>query len=408
MADQYYIDSGYFTPDNYFVYIADAGASLNSPSTLTCELGQVIPASALISATASLSADISVTRSAVSNQNSSATQLANVNAIFDNVITTQSVASQLTVVAKTGGVLVDINTAASLSCTVTRIRELARMQPVVWDEIDDWDDWPYDLWDPDFTPENLRATTELTANVLLVVANGASVQSTSSLISAITGFLVNGNANITSTAELLIYPVLNKGQLAADLESLATINAQAFRLLKSAEVSLSSSTTVSADVVRIQPGTVSMSAEFALNCQATLIPPVRGSADLSAQSSLTAEAEVRISAAADFASAFTQTTQINKRTGVIANVSSVFNVDATGFKVVFGNAQLLSQGFILTVGRVFGFDDYTTYIVEQETRNLLISTESRQWIIDQETAQLKIRPESRIYQVEQETDTINL
>ena len=56
MADQYYIDDDYYTPDGYFVYTADAAASVASISTLTTPGESTKTFSCSISATSSVTA----------------------------------------------------------------------------------------------------------------------------------------------------------------------------------------------------------------------------------------------------------------------------------------------------------------------------------------------------------------
>ena len=50
MADLYYIDSDYFTPDaGYYVYIANAEATINSTATVTCVAGKIVDITATLS-----------------------------------------------------------------------------------------------------------------------------------------------------------------------------------------------------------------------------------------------------------------------------------------------------------------------------------------------------------------------
>jgi len=57
VADQYYIEQGYYTPDGYFVYIADADLTANSSGTLTATVGLNADGSATISASATFACD---------------------------------------------------------------------------------------------------------------------------------------------------------------------------------------------------------------------------------------------------------------------------------------------------------------------------------------------------------------
>ena len=57
MADQYYIEQGYYTPDGYFVYVADAQLTASSSGTLTALGGIQRNAISSLSATASISCD---------------------------------------------------------------------------------------------------------------------------------------------------------------------------------------------------------------------------------------------------------------------------------------------------------------------------------------------------------------
>lgn len=57
VTDQLYIDLGYFTPENYFVYSANAQLTASSSGTLTATVGLVASANASITATATVSCD---------------------------------------------------------------------------------------------------------------------------------------------------------------------------------------------------------------------------------------------------------------------------------------------------------------------------------------------------------------
>ena len=57
MADQYYIEQGYYTPDGYFVYIADAQLTASSSGTLTALGGRQADAASTLTATATVSCD---------------------------------------------------------------------------------------------------------------------------------------------------------------------------------------------------------------------------------------------------------------------------------------------------------------------------------------------------------------
>ena len=59
MADLYYIDDDYFTPDGYFVYTADAGAAVSSAVTVSATVGVLKQYASTIDSSSSLSAIIS-------------------------------------------------------------------------------------------------------------------------------------------------------------------------------------------------------------------------------------------------------------------------------------------------------------------------------------------------------------
>lgn len=68
-----------------------------------------------------------------------------------------------------------------------------------------------------------------------------------------------------------------------------------------------------------------------------------------------------------------------------ANLTSQASITAVVTPVVRFTAVLTSAGFVVSVGSIIHIDPYTTYVIPQETRNTLITEESRLYVINQET-----------------------
>jgi len=134
MADLYYIDSDYFTPDSgYYVYIADAGSAVTSTATMTCNAGKLQSAAVTITSAFSPTLTVDVlknhaavldavaTISAIPTVNRSITQtidsIANVNAMADRSRDYSSTLSSSTTVSAVVGLRQD--TSATLSSTAT-------------------------------------------------------------------------------------------------------------------------------------------------------------------------------------------------------------------------------------------------------------------------------------------------
>jgi hypothetical protein len=152
---------------------------------------------------------------------------------------------------------------------------------------------------------------------------------------------------------------------------------------------LTTTASLAADVNNIIFMQATASAAFAVTSEATLIPPVRADAILTAAFSLvinaggvygnislvasagTLAADVSVirGASAQLTATATQTTQPNKRTGIAPTTLQV-------------------AGFVLTAGDIINFEPSLTYYVPQETRTLFVLPESREYIIEQETRQL--------------------
>lgn len=70
MADLYYIDDDYYTPDGYFVYTADAASAISATATIACEATRIQQGDSQLTATATLSAQAVKTVDAVIAQTS--------------------------------------------------------------------------------------------------------------------------------------------------------------------------------------------------------------------------------------------------------------------------------------------------------------------------------------------------
>ena len=126
MADLYYIDSGYLTPDSgYYTYIADAAAAPSSQFTLGCEataIGAVTEATAALSSTLTLSSTGGIGKETTSSLTSPATLNISITKLVEGAASfTSAFAPSLSVVVfKNSFAVLDVPTTLSSIPTVNR------------------------------------------------------------------------------------------------------------------------------------------------------------------------------------------------------------------------------------------------------------------------------------------------
>ncbi len=93
MADLYYIESGYFTPDNYYVYIADAASAVNSSLTLTAAVGVIKESSIVLTSATSQTSDAETIKQAAADVGALFTPNVDAGAVINRTAVLDSVSS---------------------------------------------------------------------------------------------------------------------------------------------------------------------------------------------------------------------------------------------------------------------------------------------------------------------------
>jgi hypothetical protein len=154
---------------------------------------------------------------------------------------------------------------------------------------------------------------------------------------------------------------------------------------------LISTATLAADVNNIIFMQATLSSESTVTAEATLIPPVRADASLTAEFSLVITAGGVYGGISLEASAGTLTVSISATRGAGSTIAAtatqlVQPTKRTGIPLT----NLSVQGFTLTAGDIINFEPSLTYVIPEESRELMILGESREYIIEQETRLLTL------------------
>lgn len=223
---------------------------------------------------------------------------------------------------------------------------------------------------------NQSVDSTLSAQVFRI-QQGVSTQTAQTTVTATIGSIKPQSATLDTTAELTCdYTVILAIQGSAEL---------------------SSEFTLTAAVNERQGFTVTPNSEFVLECEATVKPPIRITADLVSSATLSTDLTRVQAFAIALNSNFAQTTDAVKfRQMSVALNATTTQTALVGYKVDI-LALLQVQAFELTQADVINLDPALTYVIPQETRQLLILAESRLYEIAQETGEFAILPESRVY-----------
>jgi hypothetical protein len=273
-----------------------------------------------------------------------------------------------------------------------------------------------------YSPTVIRATTAITANaVLLVIADISVNASQTTLISyvirpviaftssatvsatatAFTGIIADITAESTVSATVFrtqeftsaITAVASVGVIVGATEQFdAAVTAQFTLDCDSVvkppirtEANLLSQFTVTADPASFTDAITMMMSSGTLTADVTVIPPVRAEANLVTTSTLT----VIIGSIEQFAvltaSSGTMSITAVKRTGILETLSTVSTVTATitHYKGIILTVTAFNTQ--LTAGDIINLDPYLTLKINSETRGLLILKETRDITIESET-----------------------
>lgn len=297
MADLYYIEQGYFTPDGYYVYIANADAAVNSSSTLSATVGVIKQNSSSIDAIATVDATISHIHGADLQAFSNA-EVTTVISVFRNVNST-------------------INSEFTTSNSADRIRS---------------------------SDVNLSSSFEFTVETGQFQLAQADINSTASIS-------VDASANrVTTIAQDTLVTLSAQGDRVryadSNVSSEFTISSDVSRT-RDLDSSLSSQATLtntilrifSADIAATSLFTPSLTVSVSRNLTAVLdsvssvsvtaIKSVRATSNLSSTSTVNAQVNVQRSAASTQSSAVTQTTAARKTVRSAVTLSGVFTPTLT-------------------------------------------------------------------------------
>jgi hypothetical protein len=185
--------------------------------------------------------------------------------------------------------------------------------------------------------------------------------------------------NLTASATLTVDALIVK-QFAADFAGTFTQTANNSRL-RETSVPLDSVSLVTVVNSRRRETSVPLVIEFTQTADYLVLTSV--SANLTASSALLANVTKVAIFASTLTSAFAQTANSSRRRST--------PVTLLGFTAV------LSDGYVIHI------DPYLTYLIAQETRNTLITSDARDYLIAQETRARQIPAETRLYAVESDT-----
>jgi len=150
-----------------------------------------------------------------------------------------------------------------------------------------------------------------------------------------------------------------------------------------AQSNISAESTQTVDATKFRPAQANLSSNFTINIDVVKITGVTSN-NTSEFTQTTVNDRLRDNTIA-LTSAFTQNTVGLRVKLFTVSVNSNSEILATAFSLVQYQANLISNGFVLSDATIIHIDPFTTYMIPQETRNTRISEESRLYVIKQET-----------------------
>ncbi len=444
MADTVYVVDGY-VDTGYFVYTANAGATLTSAAFLppdTYFAPDYITADYVV--TPVLLAD------RIRGTTPTLTATTAISAQADNIVkataTLSGITATLTVAGRLSPSDVDVQVTSTLTAAAGAIRDPGLSTRIVrWDQLGRWDPWFGTYWDPSgVTGQELPAYTavavlaEVRQTGTATITGTATVSVTAQSFSDRSAQLsvtaqaettpdrirnTAATATVTSTLSVSATTVI-EGQ--AEISSAVTATAQAERI-RTATSNLSVAVTVSALPDRVRAVTQELQA---FNTQLTAAARTRGfgaalvasasvdtTAVKTAQGVIAASTQAQLEAqalqiAANRANLFSTFEQTAHPTRIRPTGQATFATQAT-FSINAGlqasaQAQLLAMDFVLATGRRVPFRAEHELRVPAETRiwpvleqlrTLAVSQETRLNMVLPESRQLSVPEETRVYQV---------
>ena len=256
---------------------------------------------------------------------------------------------------------------------------------------------------------NTSAVTNLSALVNFTAVNSADLD-TQATLSADVSTRIGILADLSSQAELAT-TALRIQSLAAALSTEAELSAlvgvkkqyqvQAasefvfeisfdVKLPIRTEAFMSVTAELQADITTFTDNDIQLQAEFAVTAEATLVPPIRIDADLTAEFTLTATVGSIEQFAVLVMSAGSVVCDTNKIAGLTADLASEFTTFTDAGNLIGAVANITSFGAILAVIDAINIDPFLQLKILPETRRLTVTKETRTLNIASESRTLII------------------
>lgn len=233
-----------------------------------------------------------------------------------------------------------------------------------------------------FAGSQAQLSTTATLAIAYTRIRPASIQ-TDSIATQLTAAFKNATGTVLLESSFAQQTTAVKTtEIVKELNAVASTSAQA-QTTVFAEANISASVTQTVQATKFRPAQANLSTNFAITIDAVKITDVtsNNSAEFT---QTTVNGRLRDSTSTQ-TSAFTQNTTGLRVKLFAVNLNTSATILATAFTLVQFEADLTSNGFVVTVGDVEHIDPYYTYMIEQETRAFQIDEEPRLSTIDPET-----------------------
>ncbi len=274
MADLYYIESGYFTPDGYYVYTADADALVAGNLTVSAVIGVIKPFSIDITALGTVTSVISHIHGA------------DLQAFSDAALTT------------TPNVIRNLDSAISASVSQSSTEERIR-------NLD----------------SNITAIVSQ-SSVEERIRNADAAWTSSFSLTAESGSAEQGQADLSASSSLSVDSVANRSASITQ-DTIVTLSSQNDRI-RFADSSLSILSSVTTDIVKTVEASSTISSS---STQTTNIERIQqGTISVTALFTPTLDAVITVNSFAVLETSVTVTAQAQKQTDIVSNQSSELTV----------------------------------------------------------------------------------
>jgi len=284
VTDQLYIDLGYFTPEEYYVYIAMAGSNTGSNFTLSAEaevLQTAIEAEAALSVTSTITATATRIKTAAADIDATANTTADAERLRSTPVALTTTANTTATVAVVRGFAVSMTVSTNVTATIShilgadlfafglaaiaaavdRIRDNNIESSSVFDTAIDYvrqrdvDSDLFSTTDFDLAAQRSRSTPAILEAAFSLAIDYGKIIPLAADIDALAGFAVDTDKITGYAAELVVnsdlsidYVRQRSSEVDLDTTSALTVDA---RLFKSTDVNINSDTTVTANIDRL-------------------------------------------------------------------------------------------------------------------------------------------------------------